>query len=85
MQMVGKSPSSYQIITNDYETNPGSIGNCLILLIKFYIYRTKCLKQRLPATSCKNYIIYIKGIEEQIAKEKRKLSLHENKWSEIKT
>ena len=51
--------------------------NCIVLLVKHYIYRTRYLGERLSKVSCKNYIVNAKQIEEQIAKQNGKLALHE--------
>ena len=38
------------------KNNPKAVENCIILITKFYIYRSRCVKERISITSCKNFI-----------------------------
>ena len=53
-------------------------------MIKHYIYRTRCLQERISVKSCENYLLHYVNIEEYIAKSVGKLELHKNKWSELR-
>ena len=75
--------TSYAVLLHNIEPNPTHVLNCIALLIKYYIYRTRCLNERLSVNQCRNYIERVKEIEHQIAIDKHKVSLHEKKWSEI--
>ena len=70
-----------KIYLNEILLNPRLVENCIALLIKFYIYRTRCMGQRLSLQSCKNYIEEFKNIEEEIARSKGKSQMHTIKWS----
>ena len=72
-----------EIIHNRIVENPRRAENCVVLLTKFYIYRTRCLKERISKESCINFIKHYVTIEEQIAKEGNKLTLHKLKWNEV--
>ena len=71
-----------QIFLNCIHLNPKRIENCITLIVKNYIYVSRCLCHRLSITGCKNAIENYKMIEEQIAKEKNKLQIHKIKWSQ---
>ena len=64
-------------------TDQNAFTICIVLLIKYYIYKMRCQNQRLSINSCVNCITEYKNIEEEIAKSKNKLSQHVMKWSEI--
>ena len=70
-----------KLLFNSVEPNPKSAKNCIVLIIKFYIYRTQCLNQRLSVQGAKNYLEEYIAIEEQIAKSKGKTNMHILKWS----
>ena len=71
-----------KIVTNIVNLNPKHPLNTVILMVKYYIYSVKCQQQRLSVQSCENFIKEYISIEEIIAKDKDKLALHNNKWSE---
>ena len=71
------------IILNNAHKNLNHPLNSIVLMVKYYVYRTRCLKERLSAKSCENYIRSYINVEEMIAKSKDKLDLHKNKWSEF--
>ena len=67
------------IVFIDINPNASRIENCIVLVTKFYIYRTRCLNERLSTNACKNYICSYKEIEYEIAKQKHKLAIHGKK------
>ena len=71
------------IVTNSAIINPKHPLNTVILIVKYYIYSTKCKQQRVSVTGCKNFIVNYINIEESLAKDTNKLDLHKNKWSEL--
>ena len=71
-----------QVFTNQVHAKPKHPLNTVVLIVKFYIYSTRCEGKRVNVKSCKNYIKNYIQIEEQIAKSKNRLHLHETKWSE---
>ena len=75
----------YQILTNEVIRNLKHIQNAIILITKYFIYRSRCLQEKISKELAYNYINYYCKIEEQIAKNKYKLALHEmkqNLWLE---
>ena len=70
----------YQIYTNKVVINPRHVKNVIILIVKFYIYKTRCSSERVSMKSCENYIKHYRSIEEQIARNSGKLHLHNQKW-----
>ena len=72
---------SYEnVILNRYLDNPKLAVNSLILFIKYFIYRQRCLKGSIAIHVCVNYLNENIIIEEQIAKNKKKHSEHLLKW-----
>ena len=55
--------------------------NYIILLAKYYIFRSKCLKENLTFTHFKRYLIDKIRTEQHIAQRKGKLQLHEARWN----
>ena len=80
-KVIKKDLTGTQIITNDIKTNLRLVENCIVLLVKYYIYVTRCNKTRISVKSCQNYLKMYKDVEEQIVKEQEKLHLHNLKWS----
>ena len=72
---------SSQIIFNNPVRNAKLVENVLILLTKFYIYRTRCQNERLSVQQLKNFIQEYKNVEYQIAIKNGRLSHHEIKWT----
>ena len=68
------------ILCNNYERKPGHAKNCTILIVKHYIYVTRCQMERISSKSCENYVIQYINTEEEIAKGRNKMHLHELKW-----
>ena len=71
------------VLCNDVKLNPKDPCNTLILIIKYYLYKAKCLKERISFESVKNYIREYIELERNIAKNRNKLNLHEIKWNNI--
>ena len=76
---------TYQkVLSNIIENNPRHPANCVVLIAKFYIYRTRCTNERISNVGCMNYLKDYINTEENIARMKNKLSLHKLKWSEYR-
>lgn len=71
------------IFFNSVHPKPGHVVNLLILIVKQYIYRSRCSNSQLSFQHLLNEITTTKNIEYQIAKEKGKLVKHYRKWSQI--
>ena len=71
------------IITNEIKDNPNMVENVIVLIIKFYIYKTRCAQKPISLQACKNYLNEYKDIEYQIACNKQKLTRHIAKWEHI--
>ena len=76
-----KEISYDKIICNNCHNNPKNVINCVVLIVKQYLYRNRCLQQRISYEACKQSIKEYEMIEEEIAKSKNKLNLHRIKWS----
>ena len=72
-----------QIYSNKIVPNPRHAENSVVLIVKHYLYRARCLQERISVTSCENYIKQYRSIEECIAKSKNKLDRHILKWSNL--
>ena len=44
-KLTSKPLNGYEILSNNIEQNPTRVENCIILFIKYYIYRTRCLQE----------------------------------------
>ena len=73
-----------EILLNTITTNPRLLANCLVLLTKYYIYRTRCLQGNLDVNALRNYFVEYRNTEFAIAKRKDKVSLHNIKWQDVK-
>ena len=80
---TGTQLNSEHIILGKVYDGPNSIVNALILFVKYYIFRSKCLEERLSTKSLENYVKEICQIEEGIAKNKNKLDQHKLKWQQF--
>ena len=67
-----------KIICNNIDENPINARNTIVLIVKQYIYKTRCLKERLSVTASTNYVKSYVEIEKEIAKQKQ--NHHEHKW-----
>ena len=72
-----------QIIFNNINQNFKAVDNCIVLIMKYYIYRTRCLNEKLNVQVCKKFIKDFHDIEEYQAPLNDKLNLHITKWSHI--
>ena len=72
-----------QIILNNINQNFKAVDNCIVLITKYYIYRTRCLNEKLNVQACKKFIKDFHDIEEYQARLNDKLNLHIAKWSLI--
>ena len=70
-----------QILMNEAVRNPKHMENSIVLLYKYFLYKSRCLKEIPHIESFKNFISLSISIEEQIAKNRDKLTLHLLKWS----
>ena len=71
------------IVFNSVTQRDNAVENCILLITKHYIYRSRCLNERLSYEACKKYIKEYHDIEEQIAYQKDKHQLHALKWSHV--
>ena len=69
-----------KIFCNNVNPNDKDVENCIVLITKFYVYRSRCMKQRLSITSCLNYVKQYEMIEKEIAKQNDKMYKHNMKW-----
>ena len=79
-----KELTYYEIITNEVVDNPRWAANAVVLIVKYYIYSSRCMKTRISKQSCENYIRNYINVEESIARSRNKLSQHKLKWSDYK-
>lgn len=75
------SPKS--ILFNLVHSTPSHVVNLIVLIVKQYIYRSRCLGNRLNFERCLNEIDQTKVIEYRLAQEKGKLKYHYMKWSKL--
>ena len=71
------------IVTNKVNANPKHPTNTIDLIVKYFIFRTKCQGTRPDKVFCEKYIQNYIEIEECIAKQKNKMNLHKIKWSAL--
>ena len=57
------------------------LPNFLALILKQYVYRKRCLKQKLNATEFINEICLLRNMEKYIAQKNNKMSKHQAKWN----
>ena len=62
------------VMFSNVNSDPRCVKNCVILIAKHYVYRARCLNERLSIVACQNYIIKYHDIEKVIAQSKGKLS-----------
>ena len=70
-----------KLLLNNITADLKLLPNFLILLRKHFIYVKRCEKKNLSFENFKAYIYSIKEVEECIAKNNNKLSVHKSKWS----
>ena len=61
---------------------PGHVKNFMCLLTKQYIYRQRCLKEKLSMIELKNLILTVKSMEKYIAIKNGKTRKFCKKWGE---
>ena len=83
-EIINVTISKGNAIFNNVNGNPKIVENMLILIVKHYIFPTRCLKENICTTTMVNYMKKYKEIEGEIAKPKNKIIFHEIKWSDIK-
>ena len=71
------------VLCNNYNRNPKHPHNCIILIVKYYLYQSRCMNERISFESCINFINMYINAEEEIAKSKNKLAQHKKKWSNL--
>ena len=55
--VLNLSELSYlDVLLNNVYDNSRRVENKVVLIVKFYIYKTKCLNQWVSVTSCINYV-----------------------------
>ena len=74
-----------QIVLNNVVPNPllRHVQNCIILIVKEYLYSSKCTGQRISYENCKKAIISYKQIEEAIVTKRNNTETHNLKWQNI--
>ena len=72
------------IVFNSIVKSPKSIKNTIALMLKQYIYRTRCLHKTLSFEEFKSYVWTTKNIERYIAIKNDKITLHIKKWAMCK-
>ena len=68
------------VITNRVNLKKVSVANFVCLITKQYIYRQRCLKEKISFEAIKAQIFTFQCIEKFIAKKNGMLALHNNKW-----
>ena len=63
--------------------NPRHVENVVVLLTKFYIYRSRCLKEKLTQIALKKCIQEYHTINFNIAKNRNMLEKHALKWQDV--
>ena len=68
------------IICNTVVQSNNWIGNFIVLLVKFYVYRQRCMKGNLNIKAFIRFVREIENIEKYIAIKNDKIRLHCKKW-----
>ena len=68
------------IVTNRFCRPLKHVINTIALLLKQYIYRQRCLQQRLDYSSFTRYVNSVQSIEKYIAIKNDKIEYHQRKW-----
>ena len=72
-----------QVFFCNVTSNPRHVANCIVLIVKRYVYVSRCMNDRLSFENCVNEIRHYKEIEYEIAQKKGKPCTHEIKWSDV--
>ena len=68
------------IVFANARLNPKLLPNLLTVIVKYYIYSSKCLNRSLTVEGLRNYIENVKQIEGEAARQKGKQQIHDLKW-----
>ena len=68
--------------TNDWSSNTNII-NCIIIIAKYFIFKTKYEKNLLSFNNFKKYLKYIENVEHTIAMSTDKYTQHRQKWENL--
>ena len=71
------------ILFDNVVVKPEAAENTIILITKQYVYRCRCMGQKIRTLALSNYIQMYQKIEEQIARNANKLSFHNKKWQTV--
>ena len=71
------------ICNYDGKLNPKQVCYSIILLIKQYIFRNKCLGKMISIKGITREILQLHNIEKYIAAKENKLAKHYSKWSPV--
>ena len=74
-----------RVIANKLIDNPANIKNILCLLLKQFIYRQRCLNNKLSFEHFKYYIFQTRNIEKYIAIKNNKVRAYSRKWRDCQT
>ena len=77
------SISLENVIYNTPRDNPKVVENVIVLITKSYIYKTKCLNEKLSINALRNCLREYKEIERNIALRKHKIDHHNAKWENV--
>ena len=80
-QLIEENINEFSILMNFVKPNPKFLANLIVLLAKFYIYRTHCNNGKLSIIAFSNSIKEIQMVEKYISIKNNKLGYHEVKWS----
>ena len=69
------------VIFNIVHPNPSNVINAIVLSLKQYIYRQRCLKNPVQPLNLTSFIKELHNIELHVAKESGKLLTHYSKWA----
>ena len=73
--------NTINICFNTVHPKPGHLINLIVLIVKQYIHRMRCLGSRLSYQDCITIVNNIHRYELYYAKQKNKLKKHYKKWS----
>lgn len=76
--------SVQNVLFNTVHPSFAHIVNFIVLIVKQFIYRCKCLKTPLSPEQAIGEVDYVFRIEGQIAREKNKWNKHVSKWKPLK-
>ena len=83
-ELIGKTITTAQMFFVNVNDNPKRVENAIVLITKQFIYKHRCMQNKLSNERLKISIIDYENIELEIAKRKQKVGTHEIKWLNIK-